>query len=391
MTHLSSIRLVLGGLGALLALSAMAESFLFDRLSGLAGPFEGVDAAGRAFLVEKLGDVGAIPLYAYWTSDESAPHGVLGPGWHIPLLESRIMPVDEKTYEFLQPDGLKRDIRVSRDNPEVLTSPRVWSGRAKGDEISLQGDIGGGERIVLSFRKGRLARMKTEEGTFDFGYSGRHLEKINSRGQNLLTVVRDARGGSKAEFQFAGKGSVAVERGADSLSMTWPDGLRKTFTRGVVGNAESLKVGDLTVTWDRYSKRLGSYGGWSYTFGERKPEWNNPSISRLNLDGRQEFYWFNLANGKGEYREADGTQYKWARFPAGDLYGLMRWSEKTRKGALLHRNDYSYDSRRRIVFHRLSRGTEEREGNSLPAREERWYAEDGKVRRLRLDGKDMTP
>lgn len=375
--------------GIALALSAGAESFLFENLSGLAGPFEGVDAAGRAFLVEKLGDVGSIPLFVYRSSDESAPHGLLGPGWHIPLLESRIVPVDEKTYEFLQPDGLRRDIRVSRDNAEVLTSSRVWTGRAKGDEVSLQGDVGGGERYALSFRQGRLTRMKVEEGTFDFSYAGRSPEKVSSRGRTLLTVVRDARNAAKIDFVFAGGQRVSAERTAEQVRITWPDGREKTFVKGMVGEAESLKVGELLVTWDRYSRKLMSFGEWTYTVGKAKPDWNTPSIERVSHDGRREFYWFNLANGRGEYRQSDGTTYRWARFPSGDFYGLMRWSEKTRKGQLLHRNDYSYDSGRHVVYNRLARGGEECEEQSLPALEERWFAADGTVRRVRVDGKDV--
>lgn len=379
-------------LGLLLASPVAGESFSFDGLRGLAGVFDGIDTVGHAFLVEKLGDVGGIPLCACWTSDRSLQSAFLGEGWRIPLLESRMVPLDEKTYEFLQPDGLKRDIRISRDSAERLTSNRVWTGRVKGDEISLLGDVGDStSRIELSFRQGRLARMKTEEGSFDFSYAGRTLEKINSKGKNLLTVVKDARDSSRVEFVFSGKERVTAVKTADGLELTWSDGRKKVFERGTVGEAASLKMSGRTFTWDRYTGKILTYDGWTYSFGEAKPDWNNPPIHRSHMDGTKESYWFNLANGKGEYFAPDGSKYRWARFPSGDLYGLMRWSEKSRGGELMHRSEFSYDSSRRLVYDRFARGAAEREGSELPALEERWYAQNGTVRRRRVDGKDVTP
>lgn len=376
----------------LLALSAAGESFLFEGLSGLAGAFDGIDTGGHAFLVEKLGSVGSIPLFACWSSDDSIQSPLLGPGWRIPLLESHLVPLDDKTYEFLQPDGRKREIRVSRKSPDRLTSNRVWSGRVRGDDVSLQGDVGeASARIELSFRKGRLARMKTEEGAFDFGYSGRDIEKISGKGRALLTIVRDARNPSCVEFVFAGRERVVAMLSTDGLELTWPDGRTKTFVRSMVGNDMSLRTEGRTYVWNRYSKLLRTYDGWTYSFGAVKPVWNNPSIRRVHEDGREETYWFNLANGKGEYVAPDGAKYLWARFPSGDLYGLMRWSEKTRNGELMHRREFTYDGSRRLVYERLSRGAAERKDASLPAKEERWYAQNGSVRRVRFDGKDVTP
>ena len=41
-----------------------------------------------------------------------------------------------------------------------------------------------------------------------------------------------------------------------------------------------------------------------------------------------------------------------------------------------------------MVFHRLRRGASERLDGTLPELEEIWYAPDGKVRRMRVDGKE---
>ena len=177
---------------------------------------------------------------------------------------------------------------------------------------------------------------------------------------------------------------------ADGLTIIASDGTRHVFTFDANRGMPTLTADGVVCRWDGYQGKALSVGDWTYRVDDPKPEWNNVRIERWRKDGKRESYWFNQANGKGEYCTADGERYTWARFPSGDFYGLMRWSEKTRGKALLHRHEYTYDSCRRMVYHRLRRGADERTDGASEL-DETWYAPDGKVRRRRVNGKDVKP
>ena len=95
----------------------MATSFPFGTLSSLAGPFEGIDRQGHVFLIVKLGDLGAVPLCAYWTSRRDVSSPLLGDGWCLPLLECRIVPSERSQVDFHQPDGFVRPLTRGRKDP----------------------------------------------------------------------------------------------------------------------------------------------------------------------------------------------------------------------------------------------------------------------------------
>lgn len=367
----------------------MTASFSFAEMTALAGPFKGVDRQGYAFLIVKLGDMGGLPLCAFWTSREGVRSSLLGDGWCLPLLESRIVPLTNSEIDFLQPDGFVRTLTRGRKDPHVLFSG-AWRGREDGEgDVRLTADFGAQlGRIEVGFRSGRLVSLRCAEGMFGFSYHGGEIAKLMGNGGTLLTVKRDARDAGQVAFRLSSGRSAVCERRGDTLTVVAADGSRHVFRRGEDDEYATFDADGVVYRWDRYTGKALSCGEWTYQIGECKPEWNNAPITRTHADGRTEEYWFNRANGKGTYRSAEGERYEWARFPAGDLYGLMRWSEKTRGADLLHRHDYTYDANRRVVFHRLRRGADERLDGALPELEETWYAADGKVRRRRLDGKE---
>ena len=371
----------------------MATSFPFGTLSSLTGPFEGVDRQGYVFLIVKLGDLGTVPLCAYWTSRKNVSSPLLGDGWCLPLLEGRLVPAEQSEINFFQPDGFMRTLMRGRKDPRNLSSG-LWRGREEGEgDALLTADFGAaGGKVAVGFRGGRMVSLRCAEGNFSFSYKGRAIDHVSMDGVTVLSVVRPAHEPNRIEFRLAGGQAAAVceKRTTGGLAVTAADGTRRVFALGEDHWTPTLTVDGVVYRWDRYRGRTLAVGDWSYQVGDAKPEWNNARIERKRKDGKRESYWFNQANGKGEYRTVDGECYAWARFPSGDFYGLLRWSEKTRGKELLHRHDYTYDERRRMVFHRLRRGEAER-AEGAPELDETWYGPDGKVRRRRVDGKDVKP
>lgn len=369
----------------------MTATFPFAEMTALAGPFKGVDRQGYVFLIVRLGDVGGLPLCAYWTSRKDVRSSLLGDGWCLPLLECRLVPKERSEVDFHQPDGFVRTLVRGRKDPRNLSSG-VWRGCETGEgDVRLTADFGQRDgRIEAGFRGGRLVNLRCAEGSFGFSYRGREIAKVTGDGGTLLSVERDARDVDRIVLRMSGRSAVCERRG-NALTVVAADGSRHSFARCSDAEAATLEADGAVCRWDRYTGKALSVGDWTYRIGACNPEWNNAPIARTHADGRTEAYWFNRANGKGSYRTADGERYVWARFPSGDLYGLMRWSEKTRGAELLHRHDYTYDADRRLVFHRLRRGEGERQDGTLPELEETWYAPDGKVRRVRLDGKEAKP
>ena len=366
----------------------MTASFPFAEMTAQAGPFKGVDRQGCVFLIVRLGEVGKLPLCAYWTSREGVRSSLLGEGWCLPLLESRLVPLERSQVDFYQPDGFKRTLTRGRKDSRNLSSG-AWFGREEGEgDVRLSADFGPqAGKIEVGFRGGRLANLRCAEGSFGFSYRGREIAKVTGDGGTLLSVERDAHNADRVVFRMSGSTAVC-ERNGNELTIVAADGSRHSFVQGMDDKNAKLVADGVVCRWDRYTGKALSIGDWTYQVGACDPGWNNAPISRTHADGRSENYWFNQANGKGTYRTPEGNLYTWARFPAGELYGLMRWSEKTHGADLLHRHDYTYDAERRMVFHRLRRGASERLDGTLPELEEIWYAPDGKVRRMRVDGKE---
>ena len=91
----------------------MTASFPFAEMTAQAGPFKGVDRQGCVFLIVRLGEVGKLPR-------EGVRSSLLGEGWCLPLLESRLVPLERSQVDFYQPDGFKRTLTRGRKDSRNL-------------------------------------------------------------------------------------------------------------------------------------------------------------------------------------------------------------------------------------------------------------------------------
>ena len=366
-------------------LSAPAESFSFSGINHLAGAFKGLDRWGHVFSVVEIGSVGPLPLCACWSSGNLAATTAPAEGWRVPLLESRLVPKTENSYELVQPDGVSRILWQDPKKPGQIGNG-VWKGQGHESDGVLETTFRPpAQNLRLVFRQGRLVRMRIEEGTFDFAYAGRTLEKISAGGKTLLTLSSDPRHPERQEFRFADRSVASLTRSPGRAEIVTANGERQSFDYGSDGDHATVRSEAGLFSWNRYTGTVVQGDGWTYPVGERKPEWNDPPVSRRHPDGRYESYWFDLSTGKGVQHSADKTKREWAKFPSGDLYGLTRWTETFRDGKRRSREEFSYDSARRLVFNRVCTYGETTDTD------ETWYGPDGKPTRRRHNGKAVAP
>lgn len=369
-------------------------SFGFESLQALKGPFDGVDANGCVFLPVRLGMAGRIPVWACFSSGCTTASPVLGHGWRIPLLESRLVPISEDWFSLLQPDGTERCFRRERENPERLYGGRTWSGRIKGDVIRLTADPQDGTApLELVYRQGRLVRMDAPEGLYEFFYAGRAIEHVTLKGAAVVRVTPDGRDANLTTLQIGSARlvcrranamlRVSAESGeraerATLVELKRPDGV-KTFAYSDDGVTARLTAGTIVAEWDVSSGAARRVSGWR--FAVTPVHGTLPRIVRTDPDGRREAYSQDDAKGLRTFEEADGTVHTWRRFTSGTLVGKVRSYERACLGVVRERVELSYDEQRRIVYCLI----ESREGAET-VRTERWFDASGRMTRERKSG-----
>ena len=408
MEHKSAIRL---SAALLLALaSAYGESLPFERLDDLRGPYEGVGAAGDAFYIHRLGNAGALPIRAYWSSARRERSPLLGVGWCIPALESKFMPLDERRWVFHQPDGFARVfVRTAREFGDNLTGGPAWTATVRDSTIRrvVADPHDGGPKSEFLFSQGQLVRMVCEEGEFDIAYSGRVAERISSRGKVLLEVIRKPNDEGSITFRFNnGKSqTVAILRPAtvfrvigqemevrsaqENCLAAFMDATGRPlvrFTYGGTAEEAFFQASNETWSWNPRSRRITAHGGWNYAVAEPQNEWDEPAITRSRDDGRQERHHYDRKSGLCVQRLPDGTLHESKMFTSGPLaWRRARWVKVTRPNGECVRTDFTYDEKGRVYYRRTTR-----EGGDAAAngREEVWFNDGGAVIRRRLNDEE---
>lgn len=377
---------------ALLASACVCASektgFAFEGLSALAGPFPGVDMKGKAFLVERLGMVGPIPLEACWSSGCDETSVLLGPGWRIPLLESRYVPENERDGLLVQPEGVKRLVHALKDDSAALFSDGVWEGKKSGGQTKfrLKSAKGAAGAVELFYENGRLCKMRVPEGDFSFEYKNRRPYKINRSGKTLLTVQTDPKKPDRAVLVFGDGKSLVCEKIAGGVAFIRSDGSRRVYAAKGEYSSSAMDTPYGKIEWDASTGAIRSFGGWTYTIGAPEPDWNNARINRrCDADGRSESYYFDRKEGEGRHDFPNGSSIAWGVFPSGVNGGRMRWKEASDGCQTLWKVRYHYGATSLYA----ARMKVLRKDGTYEKREY-WYNEAGRVIRRRIDGKDVS-
>ncbi|MBE2203558.1 MAG: hypothetical protein IAE94_04405 [Chthoniobacterales bacterium] len=296
--------------------------------------------------VEKLGDLHAgkglsLPIYAVFTSHSGNNSPYAGHGWTVPLLESRMLQVDENGFKLDQPDGWFRMFGRDKNNPNILNGQGGWKAEIRGDTITAWADCGS----KLIFNKGRLVSMHLKDRKFDFLYEGNRVSEIREGNLPVLRVEKEAITGEVTGFRLADNRQIRLERsqrprvqvinnqnlvgGMDqSLSkITHADGTVRTIEYAVDDKLNpTMKLGDRLIVWNPASKTIIKDGGWTYDIKSGAGLFDNAAIGRKNAKNQSEFWHRDGAKGEEIFQGIDGVKNVTSWFTSGQLAGRMRQS-----------------------------------------------------------------
>ncbi|MBE2205690.1 MAG: hypothetical protein IAE94_15265 [Chthoniobacterales bacterium] len=331
--------------------------------------FEGVDYQGHVMHVEKLGDLHAgkglsLPIFAVFTSHSGNDSPYAGHGWTVPLLESRMLQVDENGFKLDQPDGWFRMFGRDKNNPNILNGQGGWKAEIRGDTITAWADCGS----KLVFNKGRLVSMQLKDRKFDFLYEGNRVSEIREGAMPVLRVEKEAISGEVTGLRLADNRQIGLERSerprvqvinnqnlvggmGQSLSkITRADGTVRTIDYAVDDKLNpTMKLGDRLIVWNPASKKIVKDGDWTYDIKAGAGPFDNAAIGRKNAQNQSEFWHRDGVKGEEIVQEIDGVKKRVSWFTSGKLAGKLRSRTIFESSNRVDQTSYSYDEKGRAL------------------------------------------
>ncbi|MEM1159267.1 MAG: hypothetical protein AAGH72_13550 [Verrucomicrobiota bacterium] len=310
--------------------------------------FPDVNRHGILSYYEKIGEVemgqNQIPIHIHFKSDRKSSSPYAGYGWTVPLLESRMVQVNENEFTMWQPEGRFRTFGRDSKNPNLLNGQGGWKAEIRGDIIHAYADCG----WKLSFRNGRILSMGTPDGkSFRYDYQNGLVSRIRGQGGSgtVLEVIRDgyAEGVTKIKIgdqtiglklgekprieRINGQNLVGgidqsltsiIKNGAEDRVISYevePSNIVPTFQPSV-GRKVTTQAGTGFVVSD---------GDWKYQIQpDEKHTWNSSAITRTNSKKENEFWHMDHSKGKKFVKSADGTIRTEQWFTSGLGKGYLR-------------------------------------------------------------------
>lgn len=370
--------------------SVNAQGLLLGSRSNVLG---NANQFGYARIVKELGslplnDERNLPVSLIFSSDPSLEPGLLGPGWSLPLFDSKIYRSRRGILVWDSPDEYRRffvvdsaaDVR--RGENGYISQKTDW--RAVEDErrgtirITSVKDA----KQVFEYREGQLYEfcMGAETSTFALEYGGRgELRRVFDRATQR-TVMRVAYSGAEVTRITVGDASTDIEMGDGDWTApdgkvnyrnyrvsfllhlgSEADGERFTYTKDdehvrVVAKEVRLPVNRLTVergvqkSWLSYEAQSGfivadSGGGYSVEnaaydpFAEKKEGQPRVSPRLVKIErqpsgaGAKQLWSRDWPKGLETFTEPDGklTRRTWI-MAKGPAYGKLRRIEEQVNG-----------------------------------------------------------
>ena len=331
--------------------------------------FEGVDYQGHVLQVEKLGDLDAgkglsLPIFAVFSSQSGNNSPYAGHGWTVPLLESRMLQVDESGFKLDQPDGWFRIFGRDKNNPNILNGQGGWKAEIRGDTITAWADCGS----KLVFNKGRLVSMQLKDRKFDFLYEGNRVSEIREGNLPVLRVEKEAITGEVTGFRLADNRQIGLQRsqrprvqvinnqnlvgGMDQslCRITQADCTVRTFEYAVDDKLNpTMKLGGRLIVWNPASKKIIKDGDWTYDIKPGAGPFDNAAIGRRNAKNQSEFWHRDGAKGEEIVQGIDGVKKVTSWFTSGKLAGKIRKVEEIRGNVTNVLRQLSYNEEGRLV------------------------------------------
>lgn len=330
--------------------------------------YEGVDFQGHVHIVEELSriDMGEsgenLPLFFILNSSArySSATGIA----EIPLLQSRIIQLDESTFLCKSPSGWLLPFTRTASDKNILSGPLGMLATVSDNEIVVSAECG----LRMKFEKGRITELKTGKTTLHYRYAGNRVSEISNGSNLVMQVVYEGDGEEISSLKLAGNESVEFRWASmpqvQSVSgnrligqtqrvisqITFPTGIKKTFEFGVDEEMRQTLNIDNTqrYAWAPETELITSDSGWTYEVTPGKFRFSHASIGRVNSAGEKEF-WHNDKESGVEKVVKNGITETTRRFVGGIFDGQIRSKERLDAEGKLERSQYSYDQSGRLA------------------------------------------
>lgn len=335
--------------------------------------FEGVDNQGNVFLIEALesldvGDRLQFPLYALFKSSWGGKSPYLGRGWMLPLIESSIVQVDERTFLMRQPSGWVRTFYRSKIDPSLLDGGS-WKAEIKGERVTAWAECG--DKIV--FQLGRIQSFTTKNRTFDIVYSGYRVVEIRESGATKLRVQWNDALSEAVALEFNGKrvglelidrprleslGSKNIVAGIDrSLGAIFGPTQQRRFEYPIDSNlVPTIISGDRRYSWSAADKKIVSDHEYRYKVSQGEDGRHYSAIERIDKKGNREYWLKDVFSGIETIEDSSGLKTVTRSFVRGILNGKKRKVEIYKGGKLIEWRSWAYDAKGRMFRREDSAG-----------------------------------
>jgi len=182
--------------------------------SPIEGEFPYVDFNGDLRVNQALDfiDIGElkIPISLVFLPSDKSSQGIFGPGWSIPLFESRVQQIDDNTFSINLPDGKPLVLKRNATNPKLLESDGFgWLAEITPQSIELIASCG----IKLRYVGGRLTSARLNSGkTLTFDYANGILQQILGDGSQLVSIVKNNKDNSCIIRTTAGENKITITK-----------------------------------------------------------------------------------------------------------------------------------------------------------------------------------
>lgn len=313
--------------------------------------FENVDYQGHVHVVEKLAELEIdglykpLPIYVVFNSSYGiAPHAG---AFEIPLLESKIVQLDENNFLLRSPSGWLLPFLRTKDKT-ILNGAMGMKAEIKEDRITVWSDCG--DRLV--FQRGRLVEIEQNGVKLLYSYQGDKVSQIRDGfGKPIMEVRTDAQTRKVMElvipqrnpiqFSWGTKPVVQVFQGkrliggtVDAVTkFTLPTGDTKSFEFEVDGDLLPLIKcdGDERLAWNPETLLIEKSREWSYSVKPVKERFEYAAIDRVDSGGRRESWHRDSMRGTETWQK-DGVRSVSSYFASGRMTGALRKIEVLREG-----------------------------------------------------------
>ena len=279
--------------------------------------FDGVNEFGFVSIWESIGEIDTgdglvLPLNINFRSDRNTSSSTLGAGWHLALLDSNIVQIDERTFMMFDPAGPFRWFWRDPKNPNILSGQAGWKAEIRGETITAWADCG----AKLVYRQGRITSMQIKDKILSYIYQNGEVSEIRDGNIPLLKVEKAPITGEVTGLTLANNQNVQIEHGErpriqvvnnqqvisgveQSLSkIVKPTGTAITLDYAVDDKLNpTLSVGDRRFVWNPATKLILKDGEWTYNIKTSGSSFVNAAINRRR-SGKSEFWFYDAAKGQ---------------------------------------------------------------------------------------------